>query len=93
MIRSQLAELYETQPTDDKRGRRDRGRATYGQLIGYDSGIGHSKPGGASSSLDPIHVLQGELRALRPQSLAMWSASLNITGEFIRLLDRGFHAI
>ena len=92
-IRSQLADLYVTQPTDDRRGRRDRGHATYGQLIGNDSGIGHGKPGGACSSLDSIHVLQGELRALRPQSPAMWSASLNITGEFIRLLDRGFNAI
>ena len=91
-LRSQLSELYATQPTTDKRGRRDRGRATYGQLIGNYTGISNGT-GGACSSIDSSHVLQGELRSLRPQNPAMWTASLNITGEFIRLLDRDFNAI
>jgi len=47
----------------------------------------------SSSSLDAAHVLQGELRSLRPQSRQMWIASLNITGEYLRRIDREFNAL
>jgi hypothetical protein len=66
--------LYHSQPLPRTRG---RGSLSYSE---------HLLPSHTSLPTAQL-VLQGELRSVRPRSDRMLKATLNITGEYLRLID------
>jgi hypothetical protein len=73
-IRIDLSLLYHSQPLPRTRG---RGSLSYSE---------HLLPSHTSLPTAQF-VLQGELRSVRPRSDRMLKATLNITGEYLRLID------